>query len=50
MMVLDLMTVCGSGDRAAFDALLCDMLPFEVRDRIYAAAGSFIAAYVHRVA
>ena len=50
MMVLDLMTACGSGDRAAFEAFLCDMLPLEVRDRIYAAAGSFIAAYVHRAA
>jgi hypothetical protein len=50
MMVLDLMTACGRGDRSAFDALLCDMLPSEVRDRIYAAAGSFIAAYSHRAA
>ena len=50
MMVLDLMTACGSADRAAFDALLCDMLPVDVRDRIYTAAGSFIAAYSRRTA
>lgn len=50
MMVLDLMTACGSGDRSAFDAFLCDMLPSEVRDRIYTAAGSFIAAYIQRAA
>lgn len=50
MMVLDLMTACGSGDRAAFDAFLCEMLPSQDRDTIYAAAGSFIAAYAHRAA
>lgn len=50
MMVLDLIAACGSGDRPAFDAFLCDMLPADVRDRIYAAAGSFIAAYGRRTA
>lgn len=49
MMVLDLLTACGSSDRAAFDAFLCDMLPSDVRDQLYAAAGSFISTYIDRV-
>lgn len=49
MMVLDLITACGRSDRNAFDGFLCDMLPSEARDVLYVAAGSFIAAYIHRV-
>lgn len=49
MAVLDLLTAAGRHDRAAFDDFLRDMLPSAARDRLYAAAGRFIASYVQQV-
>lgn len=47
-MVLDLVSAAVRSDRAAFDALLCDMIPAKARDRIHAACQRFVETYRQR--
>lgn len=48
MMILDLLTAVGRGQRDIFDQLLSDMIPAQARNRIYAASKRFAEVYRQR--